>query len=131
MTDNNIHSMKDAATLEMMPKAISNLSEQITYLTKELLALSKRLTAMPATEPQEGFITLDEACEVVHLCKPTVYKLVQKGLIPYYRPAKELLFRRSELIKWVEESGRMNKFSMDDISEMMSSTVKRKPKPWG
>lgn len=131
MTDNNIHSMKDTGTLEMMPKAISNLSEQITYLTKELLALSKRLTAMPATEPQEGFITLDEACEVVHLCKPTVYKLVQKGLIPYYRPAKELLFRRSELIKWVEESGRMNKFSMDDISEMMSSTVKRKPKPWG
>lgn len=131
MTDNNIHSMKDTTTFEMMPKAISNLSEQITYLTKELLALSKRLTAMPATEPQEGFITLDEACEVVHLCKPTVYKLVQKGLIPYYRPAKELLFRRSELIKWVEESGRMNKFSMDDISEMMSSTVKRKPKPWG
>ncbi len=131
MTDNNIHSMKDTTTFEMMPKAISNLSEQITYLTKELLALSKRLTAIPATEPQEGFITLDEACEVVHLCKPTVYKLVQKGLIPYYRPAKELLFRRSELIKWVEESGRMNKFSMDDLSEMMSSTVKRKPKPWG
>lgn len=123
--------MKDTTTFEMMPKAISNLSEQITYLTKELLALSKRLTAIPATEPQEGFITLDEACEVVHLCKPTVYKLVQKGLIPYYRPAKELLFRRSELIKWVEESGRMNKFSMDDLSEMMSSTVKRKPKPWG
>lgn len=123
--------MKDTGALEMMPKAISNLSEQITYLTKELLALSKRLTAMPATEPQEGFITLDEACEVVHLCKPTIYKLVQKGLIPYYRPTKELLFRRSELIKWVEDSGRMNKFSMDDISEMMSSTVKRKPKPWG
>lgn len=113
-----------------MPKMLAEMMEQMTYMTKELTSMSKRLQNQSKTVPAEGFIDLETACEVVHLKKPTIYKLAQKGLIPHYKPAKELLFRRSELIKWVEDSRRISKMSLEEITQMMTGTVKRKPKRW-
>lgn len=113
-----------------MPKMLAELMVQITYLSKELSSVSKRLQSQSKTSQSEGFIDLDTACEVVHLKKPTIYKLAQKGLIPHYKPAKELLFRRSELIKWVEDSRRISKMSLEEITQMMTGSVKRKPKKW-
>lgn len=113
-----------------MPKMLAELMVQITYLSKELSSVSKRLQSQSKTSQSEGFIDLDTACEVIHLKKPTIYKLAQKGLIPHYKPAKELLFRRSELIKWVEDSRRISKMSLEEITRMMTGSVKRKPKRW-
>ncbi len=94
--------------------------EQMTYLTKELSSMPKRLQQGSKPSHYEDFIDLETACEVVHLKKPTIYKLAQKGLIPHYKPAKELLFRRSELVKWVEDSRRISKMSLEEITRMMT-----------
>jgi hypothetical protein len=56
--------------------------------------------------------------------------MARKGLIPYYKPSKELLFRRTELIKWVEESHRDGKLSIEEIAKAMTVGNRRKPKRW-
>lgn len=122
--------MENTPSFDTMPKMLAELMVQITYLSKELSSVSKRLQSQSKTSQSEGFIDLDTACEVIHLKKPTIYKLAQKGLIPHYKPAKELLFRRSELIKWVEDSRRISKMSLEEITRMMTGSVKRKPKRW-
>lgn len=122
--------MENIHSFDTMPKMLAELMEQMTYITKELSSMSKKLQDRSKSSQAEGFIDLDTACEVVHLKKPTIYKLAQKGLIPHYKPAKELLFRRSELIKWVEDSRRISKMSLEEITQMMTGSVKRKPKKW-
>lgn len=122
--------MENTPSFDTMPKMLAEMMEQMSYMTKELTSMSKRLQNQSKTVPAEGFIDLETACEVVHLKKPTIYKLAQKGLIPHYKPAKELLFRRSELIKWVEDSRRISKMSLEEITQMMTGSVKRKPKRW-
>lgn len=122
--------MENTPSFETMPQMLADLMGQVTHLSKELAGLSKRLHATSKPSHAEDFIDLETACEVIHLKKPTLYKLAQKGLIPHYKPSKELLFRRSELIKWVEDSRRISRMSLEEISQMMTSSVKRKPKRW-
>lgn len=123
--------MENIPSFEEIPQRIAALSEQLSQLTQDMGKLSKQISSRkkPSTEP-EPFIGIEEACELVHLAKPTIYKLAQKGLIPYYKPSKELLFRRSELIKWVEESHRIGNASIDEIAKAMTAGNRRKPKRW-
>ena len=122
--------MENTPSFDTMPKMLAEIMEQMSYMTKELTSMSKRLKSQFKMIPAEGFIDLETAFEVVHLKKPTIYTLAQKGLIAHYKPAKELLFRRSELIKWVEDSRRISKMSLEEITQMMTGSVKRKPKRW-
>ena len=122
--------MENIPSFDTMPRMLAELMEQMTYITRELSSMSKKLQHGSKPSHSEDFIDLDTACEVVHLKKPTIYKLAQKGLIPHYKPAKELLFRRSELVKWVEDSRRISKMSLEEITRMMTGSVKRKAKSW-
>lgn len=56
--------------------------------------------------------------------------MAQKGLIPHYKPTKELLFRRSELVRWVEDSQRFGKMSIEEMAKAMSAGNRRKAKRW-
>lgn len=122
--------MENNPSFEAMPGYLANLSERLDQLAKNVSQLSKRINEKPADEPSEAFINIDEACALVHLAKPTIYKMAQKGLIPHYKPSKELLFRRSELIKWVETSHRMGKASLEEMAKAMAAGNRRKPKSW-
>lgn len=113
-----------------MPQRIATLTDQIARLSQDMIRLASQIKKQkPSAEP-ELFIGIEEACGLVHLAKPTIYKMAQKGLIPCYKPAKELLFRRSELIRWVEESHRIGNASIEDIAKAMTVGNRRKPKRW-
>ena len=51
------------------------------------------------------FINIVEASSYLRLKKSYIYNLVYKNKIPFYKPTgKKLLFKKSELNKWIEES---------------------------
>ncbi len=50
-------------------------------------------------------ITIEKACEITGLAKPTIYYLAPKGLIPSHKRGKRLYFFEDELISWIK-SGR-------------------------
>lgn len=112
-------------TFEALPQAISQLMEKVDKLQAEIQEL-KRVSSEP---PAEGMIGIDEACKILHLAKSTVYSLTQKRRLPFYQPGKMLQFKRSELLKWIED--RRNGISdrtVQDISEVMQRGVTHKPK---
>ena len=122
--------MDNIPSFEEIPQRIATLSDQISRLTQDMGSLSQQINAKKLPAEPESFIGIDEACKLVHLAKPTIYKMARKGLIPYYKPSKELLFRRTELIKWVEESHRDGKLSIEEIAKVMTVGNRRKPKRW-
>ena len=48
------------------------------------------------------FLTVGEAAELCRVKKSHFYRIVKSGAIPAYSPTKKLLFKRSELLKWIE-----------------------------
>lgn len=122
--------MENIPSFEDMPQYIVDLSAKVNQLTEDLGSLSSKLSEKPVEKEPEPFIGIDEACELLHLAKPTIYKMAQKGLIPHYKPTNELLFRRSELVRWVEDSQRFGKMSIEEMAKAMSAGNRRKAKRW-
>lgn len=122
--------MENIPSFEDMPQYIADLSATVNQLKEDLSSISSQLGKKTEDKESEPFIGIDDACELLHLAKPTIYKMAQKGLIPHYKPTKELLFRRSELVKWVEDSHRFGKISIEEMAKAMSAGNRRKAKRW-
>lgn len=90
-------------TFENLPKAVTLLINEVASL-KSLLLQNKKTNQMP--------IGVDKACLILGKAKPTVYAMVQKGLIPYYKNGKKLYFYEDELIELINSG---NKKSIADL----------------
>jgi len=49
------------------------------------------------------FLNLDETSEFIKMKKSSIYQLVFHRKIPYYKRGKLLLFKKAELVRWIEE----------------------------
>ncbi len=59
---------------------------------------------MKPTDPGPSWLNADEAAEFLKLKKSTLYKKTSRGEIPFHKPGKKLMFRRSELDGFIELS---------------------------
>ena len=75
--------------------------EQLDAYAEKLIK-SKGLNPSNSSEDDE-VLTIDEATKVTKLAKQTIYQLCSKRGIPYYKKNKRLYFKKSELLKWLEE----------------------------
>lgn len=70
-------------------------------------ALEQHQKLLPPASPKEKeleqIMNLQQACEFLHLAKPTLYTLTSRQKIPHFKKGKKVLFRKSELITWLEE----------------------------
>ena len=48
------------------------------------------------------FLNIDEASEFIKMKVSSIYQLKYQGKIPYYKRGKLLLFKKSELVNWIE-----------------------------
>ncbi|GEM_PF-1689861 len=55
------------------------------------------------TSDEEEILTIEEASTFIKLAKQTCYQLCSKKAIPHYKRNKRLYFKKSELLKWLEE----------------------------
>ena len=108
---------------------IFNLTvSQLQQLIDE--GINKGLKKIPLQAPEQpdllnDIITIEEACKLINLARPTIYGLVQKRKIPHFKQGG-LRFRRKELIAWIE-AGR--KKTMADIhAEAEEYTTRHKNK---
>lgn len=54
---------------------------------------------------EKEFLTVKEAARELSLSASTLYKMVSKREIPFYKPnGKILYFKREELMDWVEQN---------------------------
>lgn len=121
--------MEQNLTFEAMPQAIANLTAEVKQL-KEMLG---QILEKDRPADIEDMIDIDEACAILNLQKSTVYSKVQNNQIPHYRPGKKLLFKRGELIEWMENSRRKTTAqTKEDLIAKMQEGQRRKPRNnWG
>jgi len=55
------------------------------------------------TEPQDEFLTIQEAAEFLSLAVPTIYSKVSKGELPFMKRSKRLYFSKSELSEYIKD----------------------------
>lgn len=78
-------------------------------LSKEsLVAFANLLINASGVEKKDSsdddeILTIDEAARFVKLAKQTCYQLCSSKAIPHYKKNKRLYFKKSELLKWLEE----------------------------
>jgi excisionase family DNA binding protein len=88
----------ECLTLETLPKAFSQLTNEVSEIRQMLLAISNDKPA-----EADRWLNLDELCQY-HPDKPskmTVYGWTQAGSIPVHKGGKKLRFLKSEIDSWL------------------------------
>lgn len=113
----------DEITFDKLPQAITYLIEQVAELKQMVLKLQ------PTQSEKHVLIEIDDASRIIKKAKSTIYTLVRKGLLPYYKKGKKLYFYEDELLAWIENG--QKKTSEQNYDQMLASiqkNVRRKPK---
>jgi excisionase family DNA binding protein len=53
---------------------------------------------------EESYVEIDEACEILHLSKPSVYRKCSQRKLKFYKSGHKLLFKKIELLDFVEKN---------------------------
>lgn len=80
-----------------LPEAVSELLDKVGHIEQYL----KEIGIKP-NEKEEGLLTITEAGKLLSLSKNTIYKMVQKRMLPYSKRGKKLYFLKDELVAWVK-----------------------------
>jgi excisionase family DNA binding protein len=113
------------------------MDEKISFetLIKELLtpiieqavdhALARHLPQHNESQRQQSLpelLDVKMTAEFLHLSVPTIYGLIHKREIPFYKRSGRLLFRRDDLDKWIAGGRRM---TVDEIKEAAAQSLVR------
>jgi len=73
------------------------------------LALNKEAKEKSNLNSQEEFLTVDEACKLLRISKPTLYKRMEEGKIKSYQMGtssrSRRLFNKNELLESIQQGG--------------------------
>ncbi len=76
------------------------------------------------TEPQDQFLTIQEAAEFLKLSVPTLYSKVSKMELPVMKRGKRLYFSRMELIEYLKQGRTKTRSEIAAESESFISNKK-------
>ena len=119
---------KEQIKLEDLPQATSELKSEVKALRASVELLASKLDLPTSKDEDDELIGVDEACRILGLKKPTVYHKAQRKEIKSYKPSgcKKLMFKRSDLQKWILSSGRV--IDSETILKEIQSGVRHKPR---
>ena len=84
------------------------------------LAVQRATTRFSTKDPTDDgeYLNMDQAAKFLGLAKPTLYEKTSNRQIPFLKAGgKKLLFKRSELIKWLESGRRKTKSEIEAEAE--------------
>lgn len=82
-----------------------------TEITKRLDQIQDQVSEMKTVSE---WMTLDQVCDYLQLSKSSIYKLTMRNGIPFYKLAKTLKFKRSEVDDWIA-SHRVTKLNIQGV----------------
>jgi hypothetical protein len=79
--------INESITFDKLPQAVS-------YLTEQVIELKQMVSALQPTSSANNHILveIDEAAIIIMKSKPTIYRLVNQGILPSYKKGKKLYF---------------------------------------
>ena len=78
---------------ELVLISVDRLEEMFNNMAEKI---SAKIT--PDMNLTEEFLTFNEACAMLNISRPTLYKRMSEGIIPYSKIGKRLLFPRKLII---------------------------------
>ena len=73
------------------------LEEKFEELFQKLEELKNKIEAEKSSKQPEGYMSVKEAAEYLHVTLPTIHDWAKRGIIPSHRIESRKLFRREEL----------------------------------
>lgn len=73
---------------------------------------------------QMKYLTLNELAEYIKMSKSTIYKWCSKGLIPYIKTGKNLLFKKEVIDLWLDQ---FNVPTKEQVGQNIFKLLKQKP----
>jgi excisionase family DNA binding protein len=106
--------MEKLLTFEKLPEAVAMLIQEVSELKRLLIEKQKN---------NENTLTDDKWFNITELCdylpdkptKNTVYGWVHFKKIPYRKRGKALLFKKSEIDAWLENSSKNSTFEPTNV----------------
>lgn len=71
-------------------------------------------TKVEPTPAQDEFLTIQQASELLHLTKPTIYTKTSRNEIPYMKRGKRLYFSKFELLDYLKAGKRKSNAEIED-----------------
>jgi excisionase family DNA binding protein len=65
----------------------------------------------------DDFMNIEQVSSFIGLAKPTVYGLVHKRQIPYFKVGKRLLFKKSNIVNWITSSKVTTKEELNQLAD--------------
>lgn len=93
--------------------------------TIETFASDRNSVPAKVASRDKNVLLIEDACEILHLARSTVYGKCQKGLIPHSKPGKFLYFNKEELLKYSQTGGNKTKEEIDKIADELLSVKKK------
>ncbi len=108
-------------TFEQIPKAISQLCDDMAFVKRHLLEKSKD------TQVEEDILlTVPQAAEFLTLSVPTVYGLISKGAIPCMKRSKRVYFSKFELINYLKQGKKKTVLEIEAETDAFLIAKKKK-----
>ena len=74
-------------------------------LEAHLVTIERKLDALSSAKPgTPEYLSIDEASDMIKLGKQAIYERVMKNKIPYYKSGRKLVFKRADLVAFIESS---------------------------
>lgn len=110
-------------TLETLPKAFTQLSNEVSEIKRLLLEKGNK----QEIEPDRWF-DLNELCQYHpdKPTKPTVYGWVNAATIPVHKGGKKLRFLKSEIDNWLKQGKKKTVLEIEAETDVYLSNRKRK-----
>jgi excisionase family DNA binding protein len=67
-------------------------------------------------EDKDEILNATQAAKLLNIAKPTLYSKTSKQEIPFFKRGKKLLFRKSELIQWIENGKHRSQAELDQVA---------------
>jgi len=92
------------------------------------LCLRYNKTSTDVQKKEEELLTIKETAIFLKYSVPSIYRLVSENKIPNFKKGSKLLFRKDELIAWLNEGKRKTVNEIGDDAERHLEELGRKKK---
>tara|TARA_B110000090_G_C12996569_1_gene298740 strand:+ start:15 stop:359 length:345 start_codon:yes stop_codon:yes gene_type:complete len=112
--------MQENLTFDLLPKAIQNLTNEVSELKSLLLDKQEQKQEQP-----EKLFSIKQAAQFLNLSVPTIYSKVSKGELPFMKRSKRLYFSSSELLAYLKEGRSKSNYEIEKEAEAYLLTNKK------
>lgn len=85
-----------------MMSSLSPVNEGAQEPSPQVGPSQSMTTNFPLTQESSEFLSVREVAQYLGIATVSVYRLVERRTLPVYRVLRKLLFRRRDVLAWIE-----------------------------